>query len=149
MKEDKYLIKDSDWEPYAGEIYRLIEFSEARIINGKVVAKNLTTPYGFVVFETPKYKGLIKGAIVHKTDFLHMSEAIHEVEDNEIIFSWSKNFVSQRKLKFFSKLLPRLMIMIVPKDGYRIQTDPKFHPEMDLLTRTRSYGPIKTWEPIE
>ena len=140
-KERPIFGKDIPWKDVREKMCRVIEFTQlAKVENGKVIAIDRTTPYGFLTVEC---EGLSGEAIIwvgHRLDFLHLWEAFgqrDEAKGEEVI-------VVPLPHKW-NPFLPILLVWLLPKDGFK----KTLHPE--LREKTGRAGalelmPIAEWK---
>jgi hypothetical protein len=144
------LLKDREWSVIDGELCRVINFVPLGLIkNGKVLALNKTTPYASVHLECKKLPTKITGFICHKIDFMHLWMAFKErtiKQDEEVIIIWSKRHY-KKIYKIFSAFLPRLWVMICPKEAFKFEVNPSYKPELAGEARWNATKPIIDWKP--
>lgn len=123
VENNKLLLRDSDWQQIAGKICRVVRLIplSGRVENGKVVeVLDKSMPYATIALESHEWGGKISGSIINKTDFLNLWEAFREVHrDEDVLIVWSlgRKYFWARPLSVF---LPRLTIMVLPKNLYEI-----------------------------
>lgn len=149
------LIKDKDWSAIDGEACRVIDFSPLGSvidINGKLLSEDKTTPYACITLECEKL-GQIEGYITHKMDFTHLWAAFKErtvKEDEEVIIFWTKKHYKVHSWvgrKLYSAFMPKLWVMICPKEAYDLITNQNFKPEIAGAARAKATSPIVDWKP--
>ena len=127
-------IKDSDWDIVESQVCLVTELNLlATIKDGKVMPLDNATSYACVSLKCKKVAGNIKGYITHKLDFIHLWYAFKDrtvKENEEVIILWSKTHYNNFFVNLFSRFMPRLWVMICPKDAYNLLSDEKYKPEL-------------------
>ncbi len=144
------LRNDKEWGVIDGELCRVKVFTpSARVEHGRVIAPTKTDPYASIVVECDALPHGATGLITHRTDFLHLWNAFNErgVRDGEevLVFWTRRNLKSYARL--MSKLMPRLWVMICPKQAFELMTDEGFKPELTGLARWEAQRPLVEWKP--
>jgi hypothetical protein len=133
-KSEIIFITDSDWDIVDSHTCLVTDFNPlAAIKNGKVIAFDNATPYAYVSFECKKVSGNIKGYITQKFDFTHLWYVFKDrtvKENEEVIIIWSKTHYQNFIVNLFSRFMPKLWVMICPKDAYKLLSDEKYKPEL-------------------
>jgi hypothetical protein len=158
MNEDNTeftLLKDQDWGAVNGELCRVIDFVPlGSIKNGKKVqSPYVAMPYASITIECHKLPRKAKGFITHRLDFMHLWEAFRErgvKRDEEVLIVWSskyRNFI----FRLFSRMLPKLHVMICPKGSYEKILDSRWWTNLTLeKAKTTEVIPIVEWSrPVE
>ena len=144
------LLKDSQWSAIDGELCRVVDSVPiASVKGGKILAIG-KTPYASVVLECEKWPTKIKGFITHKVDFIHLWTAFKErtiKQDEEVIIVWSKKNYKNIIYKIISNLMPKLWVMVCPKEAFELATNPDYKPELKGEARWNATGPIIDWKP--
>ncbi len=152
MKEKITLLKDKEWSVTDGEVCRVRGFNPmgSSIKDGKVIAMDMTTPYASVNLECKKLSGEITGFITHKIDFINLWNAFKErgvKENEEVLISWSIQHYRNKIFKTLSRAMPKLWVMICPKNAFEIMTDDNYRPELKGEARFYAERPIAEWKP--
>jgi hypothetical protein len=147
------LLRDKDWTEIDGRTCRVIEFIPmASIKDGLVLAIDKSTPYASVRLECKVFPGQeIIGYITHKLDFVNLWKAFKERgvnPDEEVIIFWSVEMYKFKIYKFLSSFMPKLWVMICPKEAYNLMTDREFKPELTGMARWKAEKPIIDWKPV-
>jgi hypothetical protein len=80
-------------------------------------------------------------------DFLHLWSAFNEVrDDEEVIVFWVKSDL-RKSARLFSKIMPRMVVWICPKEAFELMTDRNFKPELGGVARHRAMSPLAKWVP--
>ena len=71
MKEERIFLRDSDWASIEGKLCLATEFvpMSGSVVNGRVIASDLTTPYAGVRLKIAGHDGDIVGYITNQQDF--------------------------------------------------------------------------------
>jgi hypothetical protein len=150
MSEQQIMLKDSEWSVVEDAFCRVTEFTPmASIQNGKVLALGKTVPYASVTVECRKLPQQTKGFISHKMDFKHLWAAFKERplgQNEEVLILWSKKHYKGHA-KIFSRFMPRLWVMVCPKQTFELKTDRSFKPELQGEARWNATQPIAEWKP--
>ncbi len=121
------LIRDSEWSIIDGEICKIIDFTPlSQVREGKIIIIDKFIPYACITIECKKIKKTIKGFITHKTDFLNLWEVFKKrtISNNEeVIIFWTTKYYKNNFFKFFSKILPKLKIIIYHKGAFELLTN--------------------------
>jgi len=153
------LWKDSEWSSIDGELCRVSYFGPLGSfveVNDKVHAMNKTMPYASVTIECKKLGKNVTGYITHKEDFKHLWMAFkrRKVNDNEeVLVVWTREhykartWVGKRLFSLFSIFLPKLWVMICPKEAYDLWIDSSYKPELWGEARLNAMMPIIQWKP--
>ncbi len=152
MKEKITLLKDEEWGSIDGEACRVIDFVPmgSSVKNGKVIAKDMTTPYASIQIECKKLSGEITGFITHKIDFINLWNAFKERgvrENEEVLIFWSINHYKNKIFKSLSRAMPKLWVMICKKGAFELMTDAESRPELQGEARFLAERPIMDWKP--
>lgn len=146
---NKEFLKDIQWSVIDGELCRVIDFIPmAEVKSGKILAVK-STPYASIVLECKKLPTKTKGFITHKLDFMNLWSAFKErgvKQDEEVLIFWSKKHY-KKVYKIFSAFLPRLCVMICPKEAFELQTNLDYRPELNGEARWKATAPIVDWKP--
>ncbi len=143
--------RDSEWSRVDNELCLVKSFTPKASVdrNGRVVSASKSEPYAEITFECTGLSELATGFITNRADFLNLWRAFNERgvdDDEEVIVVWNKS-----NLKAYARLLrvfmPGLVVMVFPKDAYRLWADPSFRPELDGIARARASTPIEEWKP--
>lgn len=148
MNHKKAILQDEDL--IDGELQRVTNFNPLAVLeNGKVLKIHKNLCYATVDLESKKFLGKRTGYIYHPMDFRHLWAAFKErgVKENEevLIFYSKKNY--KKLYRIFSIFLPRLWVMICPKNAFDVQTDENYKPELTGEARWIAFAPIKDWKP--
>jgi len=150
MAEQIEMIRDIDWQIIEGDACRVMGFTPmAEIINGKVRAFSMTTPYAAVIFECKKIPLPVEGFIFHKLDFMNLYEAMREKslqDDTEVLMFWNKKHL-RSYAKLLSKIMPRFCFMLCAKGSFELLTDNAHRPELRGEARLIAMKPIIQWTP--
>ena len=149
ISADKVLLKDSQWSIIDGELCRVVDFVPMASVKGGKISADKVTPYASVVLECNKFPTKIKGFITHKIDFLHLWVAFKErgiEQDEEVLIFWSKKHY-KKVFKIFSAFLPKLWVMICPRNAFELWTNDSYRPELTGEARFLAYRPIIDWKP--
>ena len=153
------LWKDSEWSSIDGELCRVSYFGPLGSfveVNDKIHAMNKTMPYARVTIECKKFGKNVTGYITHKEDFKHLWMAFkrRKVNDNEeVLVVWTREhykartWVGKRLFSLFSIFLPKLWVMICPKEAYDLWIDSSYKPELWGEARWNAMKPITQWKP--
>ena len=155
MKEEITLLKDEDWSLIDGELCRVIDFVPmgSSVKNGKVIAMNMTAPYASIHIECKKIPGKITGFITHKIDFINLWNAFKErgvKENEEVLIIWSIKHYKNKIFKVFSRVMPKLWVMIWRKGAFEMLVN--LNQKTESLTdediwKTLGTGPLAQWKP--
>lgn len=150
LQKEDIMRKDSEWSIMDDdEPRRVIAFSPiASVQNGKVVAPDKTVPYASITLQYKQNK--IEGFVTNRMDFAHLWAAFKErgVYDNEeVIVFWTVKNYKYKFLKFLSALLPKMWVMICPKDAFELMIDKDYKPELSGEARAKATLPIIDWKP--
>lgn len=145
------LIKDKDCSVIDGDVCRVKAFTPlATVENGRVRALHWSTPYASIQIECTRLPDDdVTGFIGHKLDFLHLWSAFNERgvgEDEEVIVFWTKKHLN-RSARVVSKFMPRLWVMVCPKEAFELMTDDDFRPELQGLARYKAHEALVEWKP--
>jgi hypothetical protein len=150
-KPDVSLVKDSQWSVIDGELCRVIDFIPmATIENGKLLALDRTIPYATVVLECKKLPTKIRGFITNKLDFVHLWSAFRErtiKQDEEVLIIWSKKQYKNIIYNIFSTFMPKLWVLVCPKNAFELETNINYRPELQGEARWNASKPIIDWKP--
>jgi hypothetical protein len=146
------LRKDSEWIQIDKELCRVIDFvPSASIQNGRVMTSDNTAPYASIQLECRKMPDKkIEGFITNKTDFIHLWAAFNErgiKQDEEVIVSWTRNNYKNFVYKLFSAFMPKLWVMVCPRDAFKIMNFSDFRPDLSGEARYLAKAPIVEWKP--
>ena len=147
------LWKDSEWSTIDGEPCRVNHFSPLGSfvdIKGKVHVMDKTTPYSSVIIECKKLGKNITGYITHKEDFKHLWAAFKDrkvKDDEEVIICWTKEHYRWKLTKFLTPFMPKLWVMVCPKEAYELMVDSNYKPELWGEARWNAMKPIIQWKP--
>jgi len=151
MTDVKNLLTNKDWSIIDGEPCKVIEFVPFALFEeGKIIEAGGNLPYAVVVIECPKLTVKASGAITHKIDFIHLWMAFHErtiKENEEVIIFWTAKNYKSKVYKILSRFMPKLWVMICPKDSYNILSDNSYRPELTGEKRYLACKPIIEWKP--
>jgi hypothetical protein len=143
-------VKDKEWSVIDAELCRVKRFGPlATVENGNVRALDRSVPYAAVEFECEALPQDATGYITHRLDFLHLWSAFNErgvAEDEEVIFFWTKKNLKSYA-RFVSRFMPRLWVMVCPKEAFELMTDLNFKPELDGLERWKAQEALVEWKP--
>jgi hypothetical protein len=152
-KSEIVLLKDSEWSVIDGEACRLTSFDTLGSLvdtDGKVHAMDKTTPYASVTIECKKLGKNITGYVTHKMDFQHLWAAFKErkvKEGEEVIIIWTKKHYRYKLTKSLSPVMPKLWVMVCPKEAYELMVDSSYKPELSGKARWDAMKPIIQWKP--
>lgn len=145
------LGRDIPWNTIDGELCRVVRFTPfGKVENNKVVAVSGAAPYAFLTVECKKLKQNCSLWVTHKMDFKHLWEAFEKrgiKEKEEVLIFWSNRHYKYRFFKIFSAFLPKMWVMICPKNTYEIKTNSDFQPELTGEARFKATLPIVEWKP--
>jgi hypothetical protein len=148
------LLKDKDWESVQGKLCKVISFTPtARIKDGKVVAINKTYPYASIEIgdiELQTLKKPITGFVTHRIDFMNLWHVFKDrgVKEDEIVaVVWTKENFKSKLYKLFPSILPKMIIIIFTKEGYRLTCDESYKPELTGEARFLKQKPIEELKP--
>jgi hypothetical protein len=148
--EEIVLVTDKNWSFIDGEICRVNDFCPmASIENGKLIMTNKIPWFAVVTIECKKFPKPAKGYIYHKTDFQHLWMAFKErkiKQNEEVLIFWSKKYY-KGIAKLLTAFMPRLWVMVCPKEAFEIMTDDNFKPELNAEERAHASLPIINWKP--
>lgn len=151
MKEKITLLKDEEWSLIDGEICRVIDFVPMGTVkDGKVIAMDMTIPYASIDIECKKIPEKITGFITHKLDFTNLWNAFRErgvKENEEVLVVWSLKHYKNKITKVLSRVMPKLWVMIYPKNAFKRITDNNYQPELQGEARYLAEKPIVEWKP--
>jgi len=144
-----YLLTDKQWSVIDGEVCRATNFSNALPDIGRFTA------YGSIDMECKKLPNKMKGIICHKTDFTNLYKAFNNTliknesdkQPAEVIISWSKKRYKNFLFSFFSFFLPRMIVLICPKEAYEFITDPEYKKEIQGEARFLKERSIIEYKP--
>ena len=144
------LLRDKEWGRIDGEPCRVKVFNPlVKVEDGRVTSFSRVVPYASIEIECRQLPEVATGFITHRTDFLHLSSAFNERgvrSDEEVIVFWTR-----RHLKIHARLLstfmPKLWVMVCPRDAFDVMTDPTFKPELTGTARWEAQAPIVEWKP--
>jgi hypothetical protein len=79
--------RDCEWTDIIGQVFRVLEFDRAgtTIKDGKVKAKSMFKPYGYLLVESPILNQPAKLPITHRDDFLLAVSVFDEPQWLEVI----------------------------------------------------------------
>lgn len=141
---------DAEWDVIDGEVCRVKVFTpSARVEEGRVIARARTEPYASIVVECPALPGVATGFITHRTDFLHLWQAFYErgvEDDEEVLVFWSRRNL-KRSARLVSRFMPRLWVMICPRQALELITDQDFKPELAGQARWDAQRALVEWKP--
>lgn len=144
------LRNDKDWSVIDGEPCRVTAFTpSATVEDERVTAHSKHAPYATIDIECLGLAHDATGFITHKTDFLHLWSAFSERgarEDEEVIVFWTKSYL-KRHARMLSKFMPRLWVMVCPKEAFELMTDADFKPELSGLARWEAQKARVEWKP--
>jgi len=144
------LLKDSQWSAIDEELCRAVDFVPiASVKEGKILAIG-KTPYASVVLECEKRPTKIKGFITHKLDFIHLWTAFKErtiTQDEEVLIIWTRKEYKNIIYKIFSTFMPKLWVMVCPKEAFELATNPDYKHELKGEARWKARDPIIDWKP--
>jgi hypothetical protein len=168
---EKTLLTDKEWASIDGQLCLATAFTPmAMVENGSVVAMGAGTPYASVQLRCERSADDIRGFISHKTDFAMLWAAFKERapvpstrvnagsseelnpsglgENEEVWLVWTrKNYRGPARL--FSRVLPRLIVMVSRKGAFELATDRtgRIRPELKGEARAMASLPLVTWTP--
>jgi hypothetical protein len=129
--DEVVLLTDKDWSVIDGELCRVLQFEPlSRILAGEIVGPK-EIPYASVILECKKLQGPVRGYVTHKIDFTNLWTVFQERtlgEDEEVIIVWTKQHYKTRWLKYFSKVFPKLIVMVYPKGHLEVLENPELKP---------------------
>ncbi len=147
---DVLLRNDKEWSVIDGELCRVRVFTPwASVDDGRVTAPTKTEPYASIVVECDALPQEATGAITHRTDFLHLWSAFNErgvQDDEEVLVFWTRRYLKSYA-RLMSKFMPRLWVMICPKQAFELMTDDGFKPELTGVARWEAQRPLVEWKP--
>lgn len=127
------LRSDTEWGVIDGEPCRVKVFTPwASVEDGRVTALSKTAPYASIEIECGALPQDATGFITNRTDFLHLWRAFNERgvrEDEELIIFWTRRYL-KRYARLLSIFMPRLWVMICPREAFELMSDPNFKPEL-------------------
>lgn len=142
------LATDKQWSLIDGEVCRATNFSNALTDKGKFTA------YGSITIECKKLPNKITGIICHKIDFQNLYKAftnplIKETSNTpaEVIFMWSKKKYNNLLISLFSFFMPKMVVLICPKEAYEFITNPDHKKEIHGEARFLKQKPIFEYKP--
>jgi len=147
------LWKDGEWSQIDGEPCRVTHFGPLGSIvdvDGKVHTMHKTMPYALVTMECKKLGKNIGGFITHKEDFKHLWAAFKDrkvKESEEVIIIWTKRHYRWKLTKFLTPFMPKLWVMVCPKEAYELMVDSNYKPELWGEARWNAMKPIIQWKP--
>lgn len=143
-------MTDNDWNIVADKFCRVKVFTPmATIQEGKILALDKTIPYASVTLECKKLPHPVQGIISHSLDFRNLWAAFYErslEKDEEVLIIWTKKQYKGYAKKF-SRAMPRLWVMVCPKESFKLQTDKNFRPELGGRARWNAARPRADWKP--
>jgi hypothetical protein len=143
--------RDSEWSRIDNELCLVKSFDPRATVgaNGRVVSVSKSEPYASITFECTGLSEHATGYITNRADFLHLWRAFNQRgvgDDEEVVVACNKS-----NLKPYAKLIrvfmPGLVVMICPKDAYRLMSDPSFRPELTGMERAHASLPLAEWKP--
>jgi hypothetical protein len=143
---------NNDWEVIDGDVCRVKSFKPQLSCtdkNGKIHSEAKNTPYAIIELDCKRLQESVHGYIFHKIDFEHLWQAFLDrtgQPDEEINIVWSIKYY-KGGVKLFSKVMPKLWVMICKKGSYEIINYPERYPEItgkEWFDRTK---PIIDWKP--
>lgn len=160
------LLTDRQWAPLDGKTCRVLSFTPCgQVKGGTVIAASRTMPYAFLRIKSLDTDAEHDCGIVHKIDFAMLWAAYNDRGDvpavtvehlrahadesrdlQEVWITWSKRDY-KRFHGLFAAVLPRLTVMVVSKEAYRLLADQHYRPELDGLARAEFILPRITWRP--
>jgi len=143
------LLTNEQWSVIDGEVCRATNFSNAIPDIGRFTA------YGSVTIECKKLPDKMTGIITHKEDFLNLSKAFNNplvneesaTQPAEIIFTWTRKRYKNFLISAFSPFMPRLIVLVCPKEAYEFITNPNYKPEIQGEARALKQIPIVEYKP--
>jgi len=152
MQEKITLLKDEEWSLIDGGICRVIDFVPmgSSVKDGKVITMDMTTPYASIQIECKKIPKEITGFITHKIDFINLWNAFRErgvKENEELLIIWSTKHYKSKIIKPLSRIMPKLRVIICPKNAFERLTDENYEPELQGEARAKAMLPIVDWKP--
>ena len=144
------LLKDSQWSAIDEKLCRVVDFVPMTSVEAGKISAIGKTPYASVVLECQNMPTKIKGFITHKLDFIHLWTAFKErtiKQDEEVLIIWSKKHYKNMVYKIFSNFMPKLWVMICPKEAFEVATNPDYKPELNGEARAKAKYPIIDWKP--
>lgn len=156
MKKQKIvLLKNKDWSVIDGELCRATNFVPfgSEIKHDKI--SDLTKgsrylPHASITIECKKLPKEVTGFICHKQDFENLWEAFKKRKikrDEEVLIIWTNKHYKYKFFKALSGFLPKIWVMICPKNSYEIMTNPNYRPKLKGRERFLATRPIKEWKP--
>lgn len=151
-ESDLIFLKDSDWKVVDGDVCRVVDFiPNGTVCDGRVEIFSKSIPYASVLLRSIKFPGKgIKGFITHKLDFVHLWKAFKErgvKHDEEVLVAWGGGRYRNRFYKLLSFMLPKLWVMVCPKNAFEVITDKSYRPELTGEARAIAGSPIIDWKP--
>lgn len=151
-KKEIILFKDKEWSLIDGEICRVVDFIPMGgvVKNGKVVVTDRIMPYASIHLECKKTPQKIIGFITHRIDFINLWNAFKErgvKENEEVLIIWSAKHYKNKIIKALSRIMPKLWVMICPRNAFERLTDNNFEPELRGEARAEAILPIADWKP--
>jgi hypothetical protein len=147
---EEMLLTDNDWSIVADKLCRVRVFTPmATIQEGKILTLGVNAPYASVTLECKKLLDTVQGTISHSLDFRNLWTAFYErslEKDEEVLIIWSKTHYKGYAKKF-SGAMPRLWVMVSPKEAYELETDKNFRPELRGEARWKAVRPRAQWKP--
>jgi hypothetical protein len=149
------LLKDKDWESVEGKLCRVASFNPlaGSVKDGKVVTWSKTVPYASIMIDEIELKKIqepITGFVTHRIDFMNLWHVFkdREVKEDEIVaVVWTKENFKSKLYKLFPSILPKMIIMIFTKEGYRLTCDESYKPELTGEARFLKQKPIEELRP--
>jgi len=113
----------------------------------------MTAPYASIHIECKKIPGKITGFITHKIDFINLWNAFKErgvKENEEVLIIWSIKHYKNKIFKVFSRVMPKLWVMIWRKGAFEMFVN--LNQKTESLTdegirKTLGTGPLAEWKP--
>ena len=147
---EKSLGTKNDWNIVAEKLSKVKGFTPMPPFQeGKILALDKTIPYAFVILECKKLPHPVQGIISHSLDFRNLWAAFYErslEKDEEVLIIWTKKQYKGYAKKF-SRAMPRLWVMVCPKESFKLQTDKNFRPELGGRARWNAASPRADWKP--
>jgi hypothetical protein len=146
------LIKDNEWSQIEGKFCRVLDFTPfAQIINGKIKCDDLSKPYCSILIEIERLPLRANGFITHKIDFSNLWKVFRERgvnENEEVNVVWTrKQYKTSLTQLFPSGLMPKLIVMIYPKNFFDVLTDPNKSLPRTLEEASAFLSPIVEYKP--
>jgi len=146
------LLNDSQWSVIDGEFCRVIDFTplSGSVRDGQVSSLDKTTPYASVTLECKKLPSKTTGFITQKNDFLHLWLAFKERgvnQDEEVLIIWTKKQYKHIIYKVLSASMPKLWVMICPKNAFEISVNPDYRTDLQDEARWKAMASIDDWKP--